>query len=182
MEFDPTSLPDVVLIRSQTFGDERGRLAETYRADVFAAAGVRQPFVQENLSTSHQGTLRGLHYQIQQAQGKLVTVLAGEIYDVAVDLRRTSPTFGQWVGLRLSADPVHLLWIPPGFAHGFYVMSDSAHVLYKLTDYYAPAWERTVIWDDPQLAIDWPLAGGNPPRLSTKDASGVALARAEVFD
>lgn len=182
MEFDPTSLPDVVLIRSQAFGDERGRLAETYRADVFAAAGVRQPFVQENLSTSHRGTLRGLHYQIQQAQGKLVTVLAGEIYDVAVDLRRTSPTFGQWVGLRLSADPVHLLWIPPGFAHGFYAMSDSAHVLYKLTDYYAPAWERTVIWNDPQLAIDWPLAGGNPPRLSTKDAAGVALARAEVFD
>jgi dTDP-4-dehydrorhamnose 3,5-epimerase len=181
MEFVASRLPDVVLIRSRSSADARGRLSETFRADQFAAAGLDQPFVQENLSVSHQGTLRGLHYQIRRAQGKLVMVLSGEIYDVAVDLRRSSPTFGRWVAMRLTADPPQLLWIPPGFAHGFYALSEDAQVVYKLTDYYAPEWERTVLWNDPQLAIDWPLIGGQPPALSAKDAAGARLAEAEVF-
>jgi dTDP-4-dehydrorhamnose 3,5-epimerase len=181
MEFEPSHLPDVVLVRPRAFADARGRLAETYRADRFTAAGLDLPFVQENLSVSRRGTLRGLHYQIRQAQGKLVRVLSGEIYDVAVDLRRSSPTFGRWVAMRLFSDPLQLLWIPPGFAHGFYTLSEEAQVLYKLTDYYAPEWERTVIWSDPQLAIDWPLIGDEPPDLSAKDAAGVSLAAAEVF-
>ena len=181
MEFEATRLPDVVLIRSRFSADARGRLRETFRADQFAAAGLDQAFVQENLSVSRQGTLRGLHYQVRQAQGKLVMVLSGEIYDVAVDLRRSSATFGRWVAMRLAADPPQSLWIPPGFAHGFYTLRDDTHVVYKLTDYYAPEWERTIVWNDPQLAIDWPLIGGEAPTLSGKDAAGARLPEAEVF-
>lgn len=182
MKFIPTTIPDVILIEPRVFGDARGFFMETYQANAFAEAGIPQAFVQDNLSGSQQGILRGLHYQIRHSQGKLVRVAVGDVYDVAVDIRRSSPTFGQWVGMVLSAENKRQLWVPAGFAHGFYVMSEWAEFSYKVTDFYAPEWERTLQWNDPALAIDWPLADGKPPRLSAKDAIGSLLQDAELFD
>lgn len=181
MKFIPTAIPDVILIQPQIFGDPRGFFLETWQARKFAAAGIDLPFVQDNYSRSRRGTLRGLHYQIQQPQGKLVWVLAGEIFDVVVDLRRSSPTFGHWTGITLSGENRAMLWLPPGFAHGFYVLSDSADFSYKCTDYYAPEHERTIRWDDPELNIAWPLAPGEAPLLSAKDTTGTTFAQAEVY-
>ena len=180
MNFTPSELPDVLIIQPRVFEDERGFFLESYQKQRFTAAGIPFDFVQDNHSLSRRGVLRGLHYQIQQAQGKLVRVIAGEIFDVAVDLRRSSPTFGQWMGINLSAENKTMLWIPPGFAHGFYVLSEQAEVLYKATDYYAPQWERTLLWNDPELNIRW--TNGPEPLVSPKDAAGVSLAQAELFD
>jgi dTDP-4-dehydrorhamnose 3,5-epimerase len=181
MKFIPTNIPDVILIEPKVFGDERGFFMETYQAQEFATAGLTLPFVQDNHSASQQGTLRGLHFQIHQAQGKLVRVIASEVFDVAVDLRRKSPSFGKWAGLRLSAENKLQLWIPPGFAHGFYVLSPRAEVVYKATDYYAPEWERTLLWNDPELAILWPLID-NRLLLSPKDANGKRFREIEVYE
>lgn len=181
MEFVPTTLPDVVLIKPKVFEDPRGFFMETYREDRFTAGGISQQFVQENHSASGKGVLRGLHYQIRQTQGKLVRVISGEIFDVAVDIRRSSLTFGQWVGIILSAENKHQLWVPAGFAHGFYVLSDRAEVVYKVTDYYAPEWERSILWSDPEIGVEWPL-NGIDPILSQKDVAGKPLADAEIFD
>ncbi len=182
MQFMPASIPDIILIQPQVFGDERGFFMETYRAQRFAEQGMAFNFVQDNHSGSRQGTLRGLHYQIRQPQGKLVRVVVGEIFDVAVDLRRKSPTFGHWVGVTLSAQNKLQVWIPPGFAHGFYVLSEWAEVVYKTTDYYAPQWERTLLWNDPDVDIQWPLLNGQFPLISPKDAQGKPLREAEIFD
>jgi dTDP-4-dehydrorhamnose 3,5-epimerase len=181
MEFIPTAIPDVMLIIPRTFGDERGFFLETYRQDVFEAACGSVNFVQDNHSGSRQGTLRGLHYQLHQAQGKLVRAVAGEIFDVAVDIRQGSPTFGQWVGARLSAENKHQLWVPAGFAHGFYVLSPWAEVFYKASAYYAPEWERGIRWDDPAIGITWPLAEGGAPLLSEKDQHAPLLAEVETY-
>lgn len=181
MEFIHTSLADVILVKPQVYGDARGFFMETYQAKRFSEAGIPDAFVQDNHSGSRQGILRGLHYQIRQAQGKLVRVVSGEIFDVAVDLRRSSPDFGRWEGHRLSAENHHQLWIPAGFAHGFYVLSEWTEVVYKTTDYYAPEWERTLLWNDPELGIDWPLIAGAAPLLSEKDKLGTLLKDAEVF-
>lgn len=182
MEFVPTSIPDVILIKPKVFEDPRGFFLETFREDAFAKAGILERFVQENHSASQRGVLRGLHYQIRQTQGKLVRAISGEIYDVAVDIRRSSPTFGQWVGIILSAENKFQLWIPRGFAHGFYVLSERAEVTYKVTDYYAPEWERSLLWNDSKLGIDWALKGNDSPILSQKDINGSPLAEAELFD
>ena len=181
MEFIPTYLPDVILIKPQIFRDERGFFQETYQQQQFKAAGISANFVQDNHSGSYRAALRGMHYQIQQPQGKLVRVVVGEIYDAAVDIRRSSPTFGQWGGFTLSAENKHQLWVPPGFAHGFLVLSDWAEIFYKATDYYAPQHERTIRWDDPQIGIDWPLEPGSQPVLSPKDAQGLPLSQAELY-
>lgn len=181
MQFEPTLIPDVILIKPQVFGDARGFFMETYQAQKFAAAGLPALFAQDNHSGSQRGTLRGLHYQIRQAQGKVVRVIAGAIYDVAVDLRRWSPAFGKWVGIELSAANRLQLWLPPGFAHGFYVLSDWAEVVYKATNFYAPQWERTILWNDPDLNIPWPIPPGETPLLSPKDQQGVPFAQAEVY-
>ncbi len=182
MKFIPTQLPGVILIEPKVIGDERGFFMETYQEQQFTQAGLPVRFVQDNQSGSCQGILRGLHYQIQQPQGKLVRAVAGEIFDVAVDLRRSSPSFGQWTSVCLSASNKLTLWVSPGFAHGFYVLSEWAEVLYKTTDFYAPQYERTLAWNDPQLGICWPLINGQLPTLSAKDAAGKLLADAEVFD
>jgi dTDP-4-dehydrorhamnose 3,5-epimerase len=181
VEFERLSIPDVILVRPRIFGDERGFFLESWEKRKFAAGGIAADFVQDNHSRSVRHTLRGLHYQVEQPQGKLVRVVAGAVFDVAVDLRRSAPTFGQWVGAELTAENRHMLWVPPGFAHGFLVTSDSADFLYKCTDYYAPQAERSIRWDDPHLAIDWPLPSGISPRLSAKDAAGVAFEQAEYF-
>ena len=178
----PTRIADIFLLDSQIYCDERGTFMETYQQVKLAEIGITFPFVQDNHSGSHQGVLRGLHYQIRQPQGKLVRVVSGEVYDVAVDLRRCSATFGQWVGTSLSAQNRQQIWIPPGFAHGFYVLSEWAEVLYKTTDYYAPQWERTLLWNDPQLDIAWPLLSDKPLLVSPKDAEGQLLSSAELFD
>lgn len=182
MKFTPTAISDVILIEPDVFGDERGFFIETYHAERFATAGIPALFVQDNHSRSRAGILRGLHYQIHQPQGKLVRVVSGEIFDVAVDLRSISPTFGKWVGHFLSAENKLQLWIPPGFAHGFYVLSGWADVVYKVTDFYARQWERTLLWNDPDLGITWPLPNGELPILSAKDSEGKRLTEAEVFD
>ena len=175
-----TRLPDVLVIEPKVFGDDRGFFYESFNARAFAeATGCTLQFVQDNHSRSTRGVLRGLHYQIEQAQGKLVRVTAGEVLDIAVDIRRSSPTFGQWAGVRLSAQNHRQLWVPPGFAHGFVVLSESADFLYKTTDYYAPSAERCIRWDDPQLAIDWAL--DDAPILSAKDQNGKALHEADLF-
>ena len=180
MNVIPTAIPDILIIEPKVFGDSRGFFLESYNARVFAErTGVQAPFVQDNHSRSQRGVLRGLHYQVQNPQGKLVRVTHGEVLDVAVDIRRSSPTFGQWVSTRLSADNQHQMWIPPGFAHGFVVLSASADFLYKTTDYYNPAAERCIRWDDPQLGIDWQLQG--TPLLSAKDQVGPLLQDAELF-
>lgn len=182
MQFIPTSLPEVILVVPKVYEDERGFFLESYQKERFAAADISFDFVQDNHSASVQGVLRGLHYQIRQPQGKLVRAVVGEIYDVAVDIRRSSPTFGKWVGAVLSSENRNQLWVPPGFAHGFYVMSGRAEILYKATDYYAPQWERSLLWNDPALGIDWPVTGENFPILSGKDAQGVLLKDAEIYD
>jgi dTDP-4-dehydrorhamnose 3,5-epimerase len=182
MQFLPTKIPEVILIEPKVFGDERGFFTETYRADRFFDAGIRVQFVQDNHSGSRRGTLRGLHYQIHQPQAKLVRVAAGEIFDVAVDLRRSSPTFGCWVSTILSAENHRQLFVPAGFAHGIYVISEWAELLYKTGDYYAPQWERTLLWDDPAIGIQWPLVDGNLPLLSPKDCQGLPLDQAETYE
>jgi len=179
MQKIPTSLPDVFLLEPRVFSDARGFFLESYNRKTFARLGIEAEFVQDNHSLSAKGALRGLHYQIQRPQGKLVRVIAGEVYDVAVDLRKHSPSFGKWTGIHLSAESKHLVWIPPGFAHGFYVLSETAEFLYKTTEYYAPEHERSLLWNDPDLNIAWPLAG--EPLLSDKDRRGVPLGRAEVY-
>ena len=182
MQFVPTPIPDVILIEPKVFPDERGFFLESYQKKRFADAGIDANFVQDNHSRSQRGILRGLHYQLQQAQGKLVRVVVGEIFDVAVDIRKNSPTFGKWVGDYLSAENKRLLWVPPGFAHGFYVTSPVAEVLYKATDYYAPQWEKSILWNDPTIGIKWPLVGDSPPILSPKDMAGNLLSDAEVYE
>jgi dTDP-4-dehydrorhamnose 3,5-epimerase len=181
MKFITTAIPDVMLIEPKVHGDQRGFFMEVYQARRFHEAGIEVDFVQDNHSGSSQGTLRGIHYQIRQAQGKLVRAVAGEVFDVAVDLRRSSPTFGRWVGHSLSAGNRLQMWIPPGFAHGFYVISEWAEIFYKASDYYSPQWERTISWNDPDLAIEWPLIDQMPPLLSEKDALGTPLSKAEVY-
>jgi dTDP-4-dehydrorhamnose 3,5-epimerase len=181
MKAIPQSIPDVILFEPKVFGDDRGFFFESFNHARFEeAVGRPVRFVQDNHSKSTQGVLRGLHYQIQQPQGKLVRVVQGEVFDVAVDIRRSSPTFGQWVGAHLTAENKHQLWVPEGFAHGFVVLSDSAEFLYKTTDYYAPAHERSILWNDPALGIHWPQE--MPPRLSEKDKNGQTLSSAEVFE
>ncbi|GAA6140500.1 dTDP-4-dehydrorhamnose 3,5-epimerase [Hydrogenophaga sp. 5NK40-0174] len=175
------AIPEVVLIEPKVFGDDRGFFFESFNHARFEEAiGRPVKFVQDNHSKSVKGVLRGLHYQMQQTQGKLVRVVQGEVFDVAVDIRRSSPTFGQWVGALLSAENKHQLWVPEGFAHGFLVLSDTAEFLYKTTDYYAPAHERSLLWNDPALGIEWP--GNLTPTLSAKDADAPVLAQADVFD
>ncbi|CAM5283908.1 dTDP-4-dehydrorhamnose 3,5-epimerase [Pseudomonas stutzeri] len=180
MKIIETSIPDVLIIEPKVFGDERGFFYESFNAAAFeAATGLKRQFVQDNHSKSQRGVLRGLHYQIQQPQGKLVRVVAGEVFDVAVDLRRSSPSFGRWTGVLLNAENKRQLWIPEGFAHGFVVLSETAEFLYKTTDYYAPEHERSLLWNDPELGIDWPL--DTPPQLSAKDQAGKLLRDAELF-
>lgn len=182
MKATPTAIADVLLIEPKVFGDDRGFFYESFnQRDFCDACGMRVDFVQDNHSKSARHVLRGLHYQIRQPQGKLVRVVAGEVYDVAVDLRRGSKTFGHWVGEILSADNKRQLWIPPGMAHGFVVLSESAEFLYKATDYWAPEHERCIAWNDPTLAIAWPSADG-APLLSAKDAKGLAFLQAEVYE
>lgn len=175
MNVIPTAISDVLVIEPKVFGDSRGFFFESFNQRAFeAATGVRMPFVQDNHSRSAKGVLRGLHYQVEQPQGKLVRVVVGAVYDVAVDIRRGSPTYGKWVGVELSAENKRQLWVPPGLAHGFLVLSEAAEFLYKTTDYYAPQHERCIVWNDPTLAIDWPLEG--EPILSPKDAAGARFA------
>ena len=180
MKVTPTGLAEVLLIEPRIFGDARGSFFESWNEREFERAGIRARFVQDNHSRSARGVLRGLHYQIRRPQGKLVRVVAGEIFDVAADIRRSSPNFGRWEGVRLTAESCSMLWIPAGFAHGFCVLSEFAEVLYKATDYYAPEHERCILWNDPELRIDWPIPGG-APELSAKDAAGTRLRDAEVF-
>lgn len=180
MKITPTEIPDVLIIEPRVFGDDRGFFFESHNQRTFVEkTGVNVTFVQDNHSRSQQNVLRGLHYQIQQAQGKLVRAVVGSIFDVAVDLRKSSPTFGQWVSCLLSAENKRQLWLPAGFAHGFFVVSESAEVLYKATDYYAPEHDRCLLWSDPDLAIAWPLSG--EPILSGKDQAGLTLEQCEVY-
>ena len=179
MKVTPTELPDVLLIEPRVFNDERGFFFESWNQRALAAAGLGADFVQDNHSRSLRNVLRGLHYQIEHAQGKLVRVCAGEVFDVAVDVRRSSPTFGRWTGLRLSAQNKRMLWIPPGYAHGFLVLSEAAEFLYKTTDYWYPEHERTLLWNDPALGIAWPLEG--QPVVAAKDAAGRPLELADVY-
>ena len=179
MKAIPTAIPDVVLIEPRVFGDDRGFFYESWNQRTLANLGIHAEFVQDNHSRSQRNVLRGLHYQIDHAQGKLVRVTAGTVYDIAVDLRRSSPTFGKWVGFTLSVDDKRIAWIPPGFAHGFCVTSDWAEFLYKTTDYWSPAHERTLLWNDPQLGIPWPLDG--EPVLAAKDKAGTPLDQAETY-
>jgi dTDP-4-dehydrorhamnose 3,5-epimerase len=182
MQFSPTEIPEVILIEPQVFGDHRGFFFETYQDERYAEAGIPDKFIQDNHAGSKQGALRGLHYQIRFPQGKLVRAVVGEVFDVAVDIRATSPTFGKWVGARLSAENKHQFWVPPGFAHGYYVISEWAEVLYKVTDIYAPKWERTILWDDPTIGINWPIIADTNPLLSDKDLQGKSFQEAELFD
>ncbi len=182
MQIKPTEIPDVLIIEPRVFRDERGFNLETYQAKRYAEAGIPDCFVQDNHSGSRQGSLRGLHYQIRQSQGKLVQAIAGEIFDVVVDLRRSSPSFGRWQGANLSAQNKLQLWVPAGFAHGFYVISEWAEVTYKTTDYYAPEWERTLLWNDPEIGISWPIHASTLPIISARDRLGKRLAEADVFD
>ena len=179
MKAIPTRFPEVLLLEPRVFGDARGFFFEGWNEREFERTGIRGRFVQDNHSRSGRGVLRGLHYQIRQPQGKLIRVVAGEIFEVAVDIRRSSPTFARWEGIRLNAESFKMLWIPSGFAHGFCVLSEFAEMLYKATDYYAPEHERCILWSDPELDIDWPLPGA--PVLSAKDAAGTPLQDAEVF-
>jgi dTDP-4-dehydrorhamnose 3,5-epimerase len=181
VEFIKTDIPDVVIIEPKVFGDERGFFMETWQRKTFAANGIDYDFVQDNHSLSGKGILRGLHYQIKQPQGKLVRVTSGEVFDVAVDIRKGSPWFGKWVGVTLSAENKRQLWVPPGFAHGFYVVSYQAEFVYKCTDFYAPEYERCIIWNDNELGIEWPLDGGEP-LLSGKDLAGVGFGEAECYE
>jgi len=180
MKVIETAIPDLLILEPKVFGDARGFFMESFNARRFhEATGLNVDFVQDNHSRSAKGVLRGLHYQIQQAQGKLVRVVRGSVFDVAVDLRRSSPTFGKWVGVTLSEENNRQFWIPPGFAHGFLVTSDSADFLYKTTDYYAPEHERSLLWNDPEVGVEWPLEGA--PLLSAKDVAGKPLGECETF-
>jgi dTDP-4-dehydrorhamnose 3,5-epimerase len=180
MKILQTALPEVMVIEPKVFGDSRGWFCESFNEQAFTElTGIQTRFVQDNHSFSAKNILRGLHYQIQQPQGKLVRVVVGTIFDVAVDIRRSSANFGQWVGVELSAENRHQLWVPAGFAHGFLVLSPTAEVLYKTTDYYAPTHERSILWDDPEIGIDWPISG--EPTLSAKDLAAQPLKMAEVF-
>ena len=181
MRFVPTDLPEVVRVVPTVHEDARGYFMETWQARRFHEAGIDLEFVQDNFSQSAKGTLRGLHYQIEQAQGKLVRVVSGEVFDVAIDLRQSSPNFGKWVGEILSADNKHQLWVPPGFAHGFLVLSDFAQFEYKCTDLYAPEFERSIRWDDPDIGVEWPLVDGEAPVLSPKDAEALFLKDADTY-
>ncbi|MGK0272910.1 MAG: dTDP-4-dehydrorhamnose 3,5-epimerase [Cocleimonas sp.] len=181
MKFIPSAIPDVILIEPNVFGDHRGFFMGTWQRKTFAENGIDYDFVQDNHSKSAHGILRGLHYQMEQTQGKLVRVVEGSVFDVAVDMRRSSSTFGHWVGYELSADNRRMMWVPPGFAHGFYVMSDSAEFVYKCTDYYAPEHEHSLLWNDPALNIDWPLVNGKAPILSDKDAIAPVFIDAQTF-
>lgn len=181
MKVTPTAIAEVLVLEPQVFGDDRGFFFESFNAKAFnQAVGYDVCFVQDNHSRSSKNVLRGLHYQIQQAQGKLVRVISGEVFDVAVDIRKNSPTFGQWVGEYLSAENKKHLWVPPGFAHGFVVLSEYAEFLYKTTNYYAPEYERCIIWNDPTLDIKWPITG--QPSLSAKDNQGQSFANADYFN
>jgi dTDP-4-dehydrorhamnose 3,5-epimerase len=180
MKVIPTSIPDVLVIEPKVFGDERGFFLETFNEKTMASLGIREHFVQDNQSYSTANVLRGLHYQIRQPQGKLVRVVVGEIFDVGVDLRKGSPTFGKWDGAVLSAENKRMLWVPAGFGHGFSVLSADAHVLYKTTDFYSPQHERTIIWNDPSLRIDWKITG--KPIVSAKDCAGTFFSDAEFFE
>jgi dTDP-4-dehydrorhamnose 3,5-epimerase len=181
MQFEPTRLPEVVLIRPRVFNDQRGSFFETWHQRAFADAGITASFVQDNHSRSVKYTLRGLHFQIQQPQGKLVRVTRGEAFDVAVDLRRSSPSFGQWVGALLSEANQHLLWVPPGFAHGYLALSDQVDLVYKCTDFYAPRHERAIRWDDPAIGVQWPLPQAAEAVLSPKDAIAPLLRDVETY-
>ena len=181
MRFIKTEIEGVVIIEPRVFQDHRGFFMETWEARKFAEAGITAQFVQDNHSKSVQGTLRGLHYQIEHPQGKLVRVVAGEVYDVVVDIRRSSPDYGKWLGFYLSAGNKRQLWVPPGFAHGFYVLTESAEFIYKCTDFYAPEYERTILWNDATLGIMWPLLPGAPVRLSEKDQRGLPFSQAETY-
>ena len=181
MKFTSTRLAGVMLIEPQVFTDLRGEFMETWEARKFAAGGIATNFVQDNHSVSRQWVVRGLHYQLRQPQGKLVRVVRGEVFDVAVDLRRSSATFGQWVGERLSAANRRMMWVPPGFAHGFLALSEHVELLYKCTDFYDPGSERTLLWNDPALQIEWPLAPGVEPVVSEKDRAGRALSDSECY-
>ena len=181
MKFIDTPLDGVKLIEPQVFGDQRGFFLETWQVEKFAAAGINATFVQDNHSRSTQWTLRGLHFQVQHTQGKLVRVTQGSVYDVMVDLRRSSPSFGKWWGIELSAENHRMLWVPPGLAHGMLVTSESADFLYKCTDVYSPAHERTLAWDDARVGITWPLPSGVAPKLSAKDLMGKSLDEIETF-
>lgn len=181
MEYIRTDIPDIVLIKPRVFGDHRGFFMETFRQSEFDEICGHHEFVQDNHSGSSQGILRGLHYQVKKTQGKLVRVVAGEVFDVAVDLREGSPTFGKWVGQVLSAENKHQLWVPGGFAHGYLVLSEWAEFVYKTTDYYAPEWERSLLWNDPAIGIEWPMVKDQKPTLSEKDANAPVLAEAETF-
>ena len=182
MKFTPTKIPDVILIEPNVYGDHRGFFKETWQRQTFAENGIDYDFVQDNHSKSTHGILRGLHYQIKNPQGKLVRVVEGSVIDVAVDMRKKSKTFGQWVAYELSAENHSMLWVPPGFAHGFYVKSESAEFVYKCTDYYAPEHERSVRWNDAALDIDWQLVNGKDPILSDKDADAPNFIDADVFE
>jgi dTDP-4-dehydrorhamnose 3,5-epimerase len=181
MKVIATAIPDVMILEPKVFGDARGFFMESFNEKVFRElTGVTLPFVQDNHSRSGRGVLRGLHYQVRQPQGKLVRVVRGAVFDVAVDIRRASPSFGRWVGVELSEDNNRQLWVPPGFAHGFLVLTESADFLYKTTDYYAPEHERCLLWNDPAVGVQWPAVDG-APLLSGKDQAGLTLDRAEVF-
>ena len=180
MNIIQTDIPDVLIVEPKVFTDARGFFYESFNKKAMQAAGIAGDFVHDNHSRSARNVLRGLHYQIRQPQGKLVRAMAGEIFDVAVDIRRRSPTFGKWVGMNLSAENKRMAWIPPGFAHGFLVLSEFAEVLYKTTDYWAPQSERTIVWNDRDLAIAWPAA--EEPQLSAKDRAGAAFHEAELFE
>jgi dTDP-4-dehydrorhamnose 3,5-epimerase len=181
MQFEPTRLPEVVLIKPRVFGDVRGHFFETWQESTFAAAGIAARFVQDNHSHSTRYSLRGLHFQIQHPQGKLVRVSRGEVFDVAVDIRRSSPRYGEWVGALLSDSNHHMLWVPPGFAHGYLALSEEIDFLYKCTDYYAPQHERSIRWDDSQIRVKWPLPVGMTPTLSAKDAAAPLFKDAESY-
>ena len=180
MKVTPTALAEVLLIEPKVFGDSRGFFYEAWNRQAFEQAGIPASFVQDNHSRSARNVLRGLHYQIRQPQGKLVRVMAGEVFDVVVDIRRSSPRFGQWVGVKLAAKTHHAVWVPPGFAHGFCVTSEFAEVIYKTTDFYAPEHERAILWNDPGIGVVWPLSGD--PLLSQKDTQGKHLNEAELFE
>ena len=182
MEIINTSIPDVKITKPKVFGDDRGFFLETFRDDWFKKQVADVSFVQDNHSKSSKGILRGLHYQTKQSQGKLVRVTSGEVYDVAVDLRQSSPSFGQWFGTLLSAKNNLQMWVPPGFAHGFYVTSESAEFLYKCTEYYAPEYEKCLLWNDAELAIDWPIAKDSQPLLSDKDKVGLSFSDSHFFN
>jgi len=182
VKFISTEIPGVIIVEPDVFGDHRGFFMESWHAEKFVEAGIDEQFVQDNHSRSNQGILRGLHYQIEQPQGKLVRVLSGEVFDVAVDLRRDSPTFGKWFGMTLNDIDKKMLWVSPGFAHGFYVVSEQADFFYKCTELYAPEHERAIRWDDPDLAIDWPIASGQEPVLAPKDAAAKSFKDAEVYE